>query len=102
MRECAIAGAVTGLVTLGIVAAAMLTINNVWLSTVARQPDKIYGLAHSHLFRSMRAYLNGQVALGLVVLTPITAAGCALLTATGACLRRPPPPRNLRVLGQAA
>jgi hypothetical protein len=93
VRECAVAGAITGLVALGIVAVTMAVINNVWLSTVARQPDKIYGLAHSH-FHTMRAYLNAQLALGLVVLPPIVAAGSAVLTATGAHLARRSPPTN--------
>jgi hypothetical protein len=91
MRECAIAGALSGLVALWIVAAAITVIDNVWLSTVARQPDKLDGLAHSNMFHTMRAYLNGQIALGLVILPPNVAAGCALLTAAGAKLRRPPP-----------
>lgn len=101
VKQCAIAGAVTGLVTLVIVACAMAAINNLWLSTVARQPDKIDGLAHSHVFHTIRAYLNGQLALGLVVLPPIVASGCALLTAIGGYLvRRPPASRNL--LGRTA
>jgi hypothetical protein len=83
-RNCAIAGAVAGVVALLVVAVAIGVINNVWLSTVARQPDKIYGLAHDHMFHTMRAYLNGQLALGLVVLPPVAAAGCALLTGMGA------------------
>jgi hypothetical protein len=81
--DCAVAGAVAGVLALIIVATASATINNVWLSTVARQPDKIDGLAHSQ-FHTMRAYLNSQLALGLAVLPPIAATGCALFAALGA------------------
>jgi hypothetical protein len=73
-----------------IVLAAFLTtlvIDNVWLDTVARQPDKIYGLAHSPLFHTMRAYLVGQNILGLLIVTPLAAAAGAALGALGARLR---------------
>jgi hypothetical protein len=64
-----------------------LVIDNVWLHTVARQPDKIYGLAHSPLFHTMRAFLIGQDILGLLIVTPLAAAVGAALGALGARLR---------------
>ena len=81
--DCAVAGAVAGVLALLIVAIASASINNLWLSTVARQPDKIHGLAHSH-FHTMRAYLNSQLAVALAALPPIVAAGCALIAGLGA------------------
>jgi hypothetical protein len=70
---------------------ASLVIDNVWLSTVARQPDKIYGLEHSPLFHTMRAYVNGQNLVGLMIVTPVGAAGAAALAALGAWLHRRSP-----------
>jgi hypothetical protein len=84
-------GARTAAITAAvIVLAAFLTtlvIDNVWLETVARQPDKIYGLAHSPLFHTMRAYLISQDVLGLLIVTPLAAATGAALGALGARLR---------------
>jgi hypothetical protein len=84
IRACALAGATAGVVIAVVVASAIGIIDNVWLSTVARQPDKIYGLAHSAVFHSMRAYLNGQLLLGLLVIPPVAAIGCATFAGIGA------------------
>ena len=90
VRDCAVVAAISGLVTLVLVAATLTVVDNVWLSTVARQPDKIDGLAHSHWFHTMRAYVNGQLLIGLSLAAPIVAAGCAALGALGAHLGHPP------------
>ncbi len=79
---------------IAIIALAFLTslvIDNVWLSTVVRQPDKIYGLKHSPLFHTMRAYVNGQNLIGLIIVTPVGATGAAALAALGARLHRSSP-----------
>ena len=67
--------------------ASSLIIDNVWLHTVARQPEKIDGLAHSHLFHTMRAYLIWLNVLGLLVVTPVGALGAGALGALGARAR---------------
>jgi hypothetical protein len=73
-----------------------LVVDNVWLSVVARQPDKIYGLKHSSLFHDMRLYVNAMNVLGLLIATPLGAAIGAGLGAIGAVASdrvsgRPPP-----------
>jgi hypothetical protein len=87
VADCARTTSVAAVV---IVVAAFLTtlvIDNFWLQTVARQPDKIYGLAHSPLFHTMRAYLIGQDVLGLLIVMPVAAALAAGLGALGARTR---------------
>jgi hypothetical protein len=83
VRTAAIAAAVIVLAAF----VATVVIDNVWLQNVARQPDKIYGLARSPLFHTMRAYLIGQDILGLLIVTPLAAAAAAALGAAGARLR---------------
>jgi hypothetical protein len=70
--------------------ATSLIIDNVWLHTVARQPDKINGLADGLVgirFHTMRLYLIALNLFGLLVVTPVGAIGAGALGAVGAWLR---------------
>jgi len=82
------AAAVSAVVILAVVAVTTVVVDNVWLPVVARQPDKISGLAHSLLFHNMRAYLNAHIVLGLIFSLPFGAALAALCGTAGALVRR--------------
>jgi hypothetical protein len=83
---CAAATAITGLLAFLIAIATFLVVDNLFLSTVAQQPDKIYGLAHSH-YHSMRSYVNAALLRGTALMIPLTLIGAATLGALGATLR---------------
>lgn len=89
VADCARATSITAVVIVVLAFVTTLVIDNLWLATVARQPDKIYGLAHSALFHTMRVYLIGQDVLGLLIVTPVAGAAAAGLGALGARVRRP-------------
>jgi hypothetical protein len=86
--DCARTTAIAAAVIVALAFVTTLVIDNVWLHTVARQPDKIYGLTHSPVFYTMRAYLIGQDILGLLLVMPVGAALAASLGALGARARR--------------
>ena len=91
-RACAAATAITGLVAFLISIATFAVIDNVFLSTVAQQPDKIWGLAHSH-YHTMREYINADLARSTAFMIPVTIFGAAALGAAGAALGRARHPR---------
>jgi hypothetical protein len=88
--ECARQALVCAVVLTVITFVTSLVIDNFWLSVVARQPDKIYGLRHSTLFHDMRLYVNAMNVIGLLVATPVAAAVGAGLGALGALIRGRP------------
>jgi pheromone shutdown protein TraB len=73
----AVAGAVIGLLTIG----TFLVVDNVWLDIVSQQQTKIDGLARSG-GGSMRAYINGGLLGGAVVL-PLLLASFGVVLALG-------------------
>jgi hypothetical protein len=85
--DCARTTAIMAAVIVVLAFVSSLVIDNVWLHTVARQPDKIDGLAHSHVFHTMRMYLIWTNVLGLLVAAPVCAIGAAALGALGARAR---------------
>jgi hypothetical protein len=90
VSDCARTALVCAIVLTVITFVTSFVIDNAWLSVVARQPDKIYGLKHSGLFHDMRLYVNAMNVIGLVIVTPAAAAVGAGLGALGALLRGRP------------
>lgn len=98
VADCARASGMSAAVIILIAFTTTLVIDNFWLSVVARQPDKISGLTQTPLFHSMRAYLNGQQIIGLIVVLPTGVAVAGLCGILGARLRRRSSPWPLRAL----
>ena len=87
LADCARTTAIMAAVIIILAFGSSLVIDNVWLHTVARQPDKIDGFAHSPVFQTMRVYLIWTNVLGLLIATPVGAIGAAALGALGARAR---------------
>ena len=102
VAECGRAALACAVVLTVITFLTVIVIDNAWLSTVARQPDKIYGLRHSGLFHGMRAYVDAMDLVGLVVAIPLGAAVSAALGAVGALVRGRPGGRPQIDRGTAA
>jgi hypothetical protein len=86
LADCARTTAIMAAVIVVLAFASSLVIDNVWLHTVARQPDKIDGLEHSQ-FHTMRMYLIWTNVFGLLIAAPMGAIGAAALGALGARAR---------------
>jgi hypothetical protein len=84
---CARTTAISATAVVAVGSLTTLVIDYVWLETVARQPGKLYGVAHSPLLHTMRAYLFGGDALGLLIVTPLGVTLAAGLGALGALAR---------------
>jgi hypothetical protein len=91
------AGALAALVSMGMVMLTFALVDNLFLGLVSRQPEKIWGFAHSG-YQSMRAYINHGLLRGLLFALPVMTAAGALLGALGGLgaklARRLPPARS--------
>lgn len=76
-------GAITALITIVIVTLTFLVVDNVFLDIVSKQPDKIYGFAHSG-FSTMRDYINSGFLRGLFTVIPAFGVIGAVCGAIGA------------------
>jgi hypothetical protein len=80
----ALTGATAGAVIAIIVIATFVVVDNLFLGTVGRQPQKIRGLAESP-FESMRLYVNVTLVVATAILVPfLTACGIAFSALGGA------------------
>lgn len=76
-------GALTALISMGIAMLTFVAVDNLFLEIVSKQPDKLWGLQHSH-FTSMRAYINVSHLRGLALVLPLfvlIGAGCSTIGA---------------------
>jgi hypothetical protein len=64
------AGALTALVGIGLIMATFLLIDNVYLETVSKQADKIWGFQHSD-YATMREYINWSFLKGVAFVVPV-------------------------------
>jgi len=79
IRDAALTGAITAVISIGIALVTFIVIDNLFLDVVMQQPDKANGFAHSGM-TSQRDYVNqGNFALPVVLLTVASiGAGCGL------------------------
>jgi hypothetical protein len=69
MAVAVLTGAVTALLSVGIIMVTFLVVDNLFLSVVMQQPDKAYGFAHSGL-ANPRDYVNQGMVMGIVTALP--------------------------------
>jgi len=81
------AGAITALLGFGMAMLTFFVVDNVWLTIVSHQPDKIYGFQHS-TFHTMRDYINAGLLSGVVAVLPLMAGVGAACGTAGAALRK--------------
>ena len=87
-------GALTALVGVGLIMAAFMLVDNLYLETVSQQVDKIWGFAHSN-YASMRQYINWSLLNGVVFVLPVlTLLGGLLGGVGGLCARKFSWPRH--------
>jgi len=80
-------GALTALVSMGIAMLTFVAIDNLFLDIVSKQPDKVWGFAHSQS-TSMRAYINAGHLRGLVTVLPVFVLVGAACGAIGAAVSK--------------
>jgi hypothetical protein len=88
VRSGALGGAVSGLIMVGMIMGAFAVVDNVFLSVVSQQVDKISAFHNQHTYTSMRAFINSGLLLGTLVVLPVVALGGGVLGALGSLLRR--------------
>jgi len=83
----ALTAAAAGAVIAVVVIVTFVVVDNLFLRTVASQPQKIRGLAESP-FASMRLYLNATLVLAAAILIPLLSASGLVLGEAGRRLAR--------------
>jgi hypothetical protein len=81
------AGVVAALLATAIGLATFFVVDNLFLSIVGQQVDKIQGF-HQSTFPTMRAYVNADLVYAVLILLPLSSAAGAAFGAVGAAARK--------------
>jgi hypothetical protein len=81
------AGAVAALLATAIGLATFFVVDNLFLSIVGQQVDKIQGF-HQSTFRTMRDYVNSGLVYAVLAMLPLSGAAGAAFGAVGAAARK--------------
>ena len=87
IRDAALTGAVTAVVSIVIALVTFIVIDNLFLDVVMQQPDKAVGFAHSGL-TSQRDYVNQGLLAGTVMVTVVLGTFGAAMGALGGLVRK--------------
>ena len=90
LRRGAIGGAVTALLSVGLMMLTFIVIDQLFLEIVSQQPDKLWGFQHQHTFRTMREYVDDGDRRGVMFVLPTVMLFGAVFGVLGASARKLP------------
>ncbi len=88
IKSGAVGGAITAFIVVGLIMLTFAFVDNVFLSTVSKQADKIAGFTNAkNQFHSMRDYINHGLLMGSIIVLPVVTIIGGLLGSIGAFSR---------------
>jgi len=90
LKRSAIGGAVTALLSVGLMMLTFIMIDQLLLDIVSQQPDKLWGFQHQHTFHTMREYVDDGDRRGVMFVFPTVTLLGAVFGALGASARKLP------------
>ena len=82
------AGAITAFISIGLTMLTFILIDNIFLSVVQNQVDKINAFASQTQFKDMRSFINRSNAQGFLVILPIVTILGGMLGIVGVWIRK--------------
>src|SRR5262245_3921774 len=88
LKRGALGGAVTALLSVGVLMLTFIVIDQLFLDIVSQQPDKLWGFQHQRTFHTMREYVDDGDRRGVLFVFPMVMLLGATFGTLGACIRK--------------
>ena len=96
-KDGMVAGMVIAVIAFGMTMLTFIVIDNLFLSIVSQQADKIWAFSHQTTYHNMRDYINSNNLSGLIFGTLMAAVTGSLLGVIGAAVRKIPQPFVIKI-----